>query len=138
MGIVTGQCLGLAGLVRDAYGVRLAAIAVVLRGSFHRVERVLLALSAVFVTCILSGILAGPDWGAALHGVIIPSSPRTQDALVIVTAAVGTTLAPWGLSFIQSYAVDERLALSDLRDERADVIVGAALTGIIGFFVVVA
>src|SRR3954467_3415172 len=35
--------------------------ALVLRGSFHRVEHVLLALSAVFVTYVVSGILAHPD-----------------------------------------------------------------------------
>ena len=53
-------------------------------------------------------------------------------------ATVGTTLAPWGLAFIQSYAVDKRLRVKDLRYERVDVIVGAVLTGVIGFFVVIA
>lgn len=47
-------------------------------------------------------------------------------------------MAPWGLSFIQSYAVDKRLTVADLRWERVDVVVGAVLTGVIGFFVVVA
>ena len=56
----------------------------------------------------------------------------------MVAATVGTTLAPWGLSFIQSYAVDKKLTPRDLAYERADVILGAALTGVIGFFVVIA
>lgn len=98
----------------------------------------LLALSAVFIAYILSGILAGPDWSAAFRGLIVPSLPRTRDALVITTATVGTTLAPWGLSFIQSYAADKRLTPNDLRYERVDVVIGATLTGIIGLFVVVA
>ena len=51
---------------------------------------------------------------------------------------MGTTLAPWGLSFIQSYAVDKKLTTKDLAYERTDVVVGALLTGVIGFFVVVA
>ena len=55
-----------------------------------------------------------------------------------IIVKVGTTLAPWGLAFIQSYAVDKRLTVKDLRFERVDVIVGALLTGIIGLFVVVA
>ena len=50
----------------------------------------------------------------------------------------GTTLAPWGLAFIQSYAVDKRLSLRDLSFERVDVVAGSLLTGVIGFFVVVA
>jgi Mn2+/Fe2+ NRAMP family transporter len=179
MGVVTGQ--GLTGLVREAYGVRRAAVAVValvianvgttcaefaglaagfelfgvsryasvplaaaavsllvLRGSFHRVERVLMLVSAVFVTYILAGIMAGPDWGAALHGTVAPTLPRSRDAIALATATIGTTLAPWGLSFIQSYAADKRLTTDELRYERVDVITGACLTGIIGFFVVIA
>lgn len=179
MGVVTGQ--GLAGLVRQRYGVRigaavLAALVVanlgttcaefagiaagfelfgvsryvsvpasavvvsllVLRGSFHRVEHVLLLLSTVFLAYIGSGVLADPDWGAAVHGILIPTLPLTSGAVVIVTATLGTTLAPWGLSFMQSYVVDKRLRTDDLRFVRVDVFTGAVLTGVIGLFVAVA
>lgn len=110
----------------------------VLRGSFHRVEHFLLLLSTVFLAYIASGVLAHPDWGAAFHGMLVPSLPDNSAAIAIVTATVGTTLAPWGLSFIQSYAVDKKLRTEDLSLERVDVVTGAMLTGIIGFFVVVA
>jgi NRAMP (natural resistance-associated macrophage protein)-like metal ion transporter len=179
MGIVTGQ--GLTGLIRQRYGVRIAAwgllalvvanvgtmcaelagvaaalelagitrylsvpvaaVAVsllVLRGGFKRVEHVLLALSAVFATYIVSGLLAHPDWGAAAHGLFVPSLPASRHALLTTTATFGTTLAPWGLAFIQSYAVDKRLKPADLRLERVDVVVGAVMTGVIGLFIVVA
>lgn len=112
--------------------------ALVLRGSFHRVEHFLLVLSTVFLAYIASGVLAHPDWGAAVHGILVPSMPVNGAAVAIVTATVGTTLAPWGLSFIQSYAVDKKLRTEDLSLERVDVITGAVLTGVIGFFVVVA
>ena len=121
--------------------VPLAAIgvsALVLRENFHRVEHILLALSSVFVAYIISGVLAHPDWGAAAGGLVIPSIPLNRDAVLVAVATVGTTLAPWGLAFIQSYAVDKRLHVKDLRYERIDVIVGAVLTGVIGFFVVIA
>lgn len=110
----------------------------VLRGSFHRIEHLLLLLSTVFLAYIASGILAHPDWGAAAEGLVIPTMPVNSDAIAIVTATVGTTLAPWGLSFIQSYAVDKKLRTEDLTMERIDVVTGAVLTGVIGFFVVVA
>ncbi len=110
----------------------------VLRGSFHIVERFLLLLSTVFLAYIASGVLARPDWGAAARGMLVPTMPGNGAAVAIVTATVGTTLAPWGLSFIQSYAVDKKLRIEDLSLERVDVITGALLTGVIGFFVVVA
>ncbi len=179
MGIVTGQ--GLIGLIRERYGVRwtalallalvganlgtlcgqfagiaaalgmagvprgigvpLAALAVsvlVLRGSFNRVEHVLLLLSSVFVAYVIAAFLAHPDWGATARGLVVPTPPRSRDAALAVVATIGTTLAPWGLAFIQSYVVDKRLRPRDLRFERIDVILGAVLTGVIGLFVAVA
>lgn len=179
MGAVTGQ--GLAGLIRERYGVRVGAWSLlallianigttcaefagiaagfeligvsrnvsvpaaavlisvlVLRGSFRHIERVLLALCTIFLAYIVAGILAKPDWGAAAHGMLVPSMPATQAALLVAVATIGTTLAPWGLSFIQSYVVDKRLRPKDMRYERVDVIIGAVLTGVIGVFVVVA
>ena len=137
-GIAAGS--ELFGISRYASVPTAAAIVslLVLRGSFHRVEHFLLVLSTVFLAYVASGVLAHPDWGAAVHGLVVPSMPTNAAAIGIVTATVGTTLAPWGLSFIQSYAVDKKLRAEDLSLERVDVITGAVLTGVIGFFVVVA
>jgi NRAMP (natural resistance-associated macrophage protein)-like metal ion transporter len=143
-------CAEFAGLAAGAHlltgvgrgiAIPVACLAVgflVLRGSFHRVEHVLLALSAIFVTYIVAGLLAGPDWGEAARGTIVPTLPSGRDAVLVVVATVGTTLAPWGLAFIQSYAVDKRLSPRDLGYERIDVVTGAVITGVIAFFVVVA
>lgn len=127
--------------VSRVLSVPLAAVVVstlVLRGSFHRVEHILMALATVFVAYVAAGLLGHPDWGQALRGLVVPTMPITRDSVLIATATVGTTLAPWGLSFIQSYAVDKKLTVADLRYERIDVVTGAVLTGVIGFFVVVA
>jgi Mn2+/Fe2+ NRAMP family transporter len=120
--------------------VPLAAAAVttlVLAGSFHRVETVLLVISSVFVTYIAAGLLAHPHWGQAARGLVVPDLPFRRHAILVATATLGTTLAPWGLAFIQSYAVDKKLKPSDWKFERIDVIVGAVATGVIGFFVVI-
>ena len=124
--------------LRECPAAAIIVSLLVLRGSFHRVEHFLLLLSTVFLAYIASGVLAHPDWGAAFHGMLVPSLPANSAAIAIVTATVGTTLAPWGLSFIQSYVVDKKLRTKDLSLERVDVVTGAVLTGIIGFFVVVA
>lgn len=137
-GIAAGMQV-LAGTPRGV-SVPLAAAAVallVLRGSFRGVEHVLLALSAIFAAYVISGFLAHPDWGAAAQGLVVPRMPGTRHGLLVVVATLGTTLAPWGLAFMQSYAVDKRLSVRDLGFERVDVITGAVLTGVIGFFVVV-
>lgn len=132
--------LGLAGVPRWA-AVPAAALVIsglVVRSSFRLVERVLLALGALLAAYVIAGLLAGPDLGAALRGLVVPGTSGAPGALVTAMAVVGTTIAPWGLSFIQSYAVDKRLRPSDLRPEGVDIVVGAVLTGVIGLFVVVA
>jgi NRAMP (natural resistance-associated macrophage protein)-like metal ion transporter len=109
----------------------------VLRGSFARIEKVFFVLSAVFLAYVIAGFMSHPDWGNALKGLVTPTMPLTHDAIYIATATLGTTLAPWGLAFIQSYAVDKRLTRDDLKLLRVDVWTGSLLTGVIGFFVIV-
>ena len=137
-GVAAG--LELAGVSRYVSVPTAAALIgfVVLRGSFHRIEHVLLLLSTTFVAYVAAAFLAHPDWGETGRGLVVPRLPLSREALIVATGVVGTTLAPWGLAFIQSYAADKRLTRADLRAERVDVFAGAILTGMIGLFVVIA
>lgn len=111
---------------------------VVVLGSFHRVERVLLVISATLALYIIDGVLAAPDWGAVWHHSATPHMPVNAAGWVAISAALGTTLAPWGLAFIQSYAVDKKISVESLRWERVDVVIGSVLTGVIGLAIAVA
>jgi Mn2+/Fe2+ NRAMP family transporter len=111
---------------------------VVVFGSFHRVERVLLFISATLALYIVDGILAKPDWAQVWHNSIVPHLPTSPLGWIAIAAALGTTLAPWGLAFIQSYAVDKKITVANLSWERVDVIIGSLLTGIIGMAIAVA
>ena len=111
---------------------------VVVLGSFHRVERVLLFISSLLVLYIVDGLLAEPDWGQVVQGSLVPHLPTTAAGWIAIAAALGTTLAPWGLAFIQSYAVDKKISIKNLRWARVDVIIGSVLTGVIGLAIAVA
>ena len=99
---------------------------VVVLGSFHRVERVLLMVSATLTLYIAAGILAQPDWSLVWYHSLVPHTPLTKAGWIAVAATLGTTLAPWGLAFIQSYAVDKKISVANLRFEgdqaRADAV----------------
>jgi Mn2+/Fe2+ NRAMP family transporter len=111
---------------------------VVVLGSFHRVERVLLVISATLALYIVDGFLAAPDWSAVWHHSVVPHMPTSPAGWIAIAAALGTTLAPWGLAFIQSYAVDKKITLESLRWARWDVVIGSVLTGVIGLAIAVA
>ena len=112
--------------------------AVVLLGSFHRIERILLVISSSLALYIIDGILAKPDWSSVWHNSLVPHMPVNQLGWIALAATLGTTLAPWGLAFIQSYAVDKKITLADLKWERVDVVIGSLLTGVIGIAIAVA
>lgn len=111
---------------------------VVVLGSFHRVEGVLLVISSTLALYIIDGVLARPDWSLVVRNSIIPHAPANPAGWLAIAATLGTTLAPWGLAFIQSYAVDKKIKVSDMRMERIDVIIGSLLTGVIGLAIAVA
>ncbi len=117
-------------------GILIASVVVL--GSFHRVERVLLVVSSTLALYIVDGLLARPDWSEVMNNSVIPRMPLTPAGWVALAATLGTTLAPWGLAFIQSYAVDKQITIDKLKLARVDVIIGSVLTGVIGLAIAVA
>lgn len=132
-----GSLVGIPAWISAPIAAVLISLVVVL-GSFHRVERVLLFISATLALYIIDGILAAPDWAQVWHYSVVPHMPVDQAGWIAIAAALGTTLAPWGLAFIQSYAVDKKITVANLRWERVDVVIGSVLTGVIGMAIAIA
>jgi NRAMP (natural resistance-associated macrophage protein)-like metal ion transporter len=118
--------------------VALGVWLLITRGSYKRVERVFLFLSALYVTYIVAGVLAHPDWHAAAHHAVVPSITPTSIWVLTVIAAIGTTITPWGQFFIQATIVDKKVSIRDYVYTKAEVFLGALLTDGIDFFIVVA
>ncbi len=122
-------------------GVPVVALAVwllVTRGSYHKVERVLLALGFVLVTYVIAGLIAGPDWGAAARGAVTPRPQFDSLWLFTAIAAVGTTLTPWGQFFIQAAVVDKKITLRQYVYTKYEIYAGSVIMTGIDFFIVVA
>jgi Mn2+/Fe2+ NRAMP family transporter len=101
-------------------------------------RKVFLVSAMLYLVYVVSGVLARPDWGMALHGAVVPTMKLSSEYLVIFIAAVGTTITPWGQFFIQSYIVDRGMSVRDLKFARGDVYFGAFLTDFIAVFIIVA
>jgi NRAMP (natural resistance-associated macrophage protein)-like metal ion transporter len=117
-----------------AFGVWL----LVTRGSYRRVERVFLALTAVYAAYFVAGFLAKPDWSAAARASVVPHVQGSSLWLLTAIAAVGTTITPWGQFFIQAYIVDKRITWARYAYTRVEVYLGAVFTDVIDLFIVVA
>ena len=116
----------------------LAVWFLITRGSYRKVERVLLALGFVLVTYVVSGLIAGPDWGEALRGATVPRPELDSLWIFTVIAAVGTTLTPWGQFFIQAAVVDRKTTLKQYVYTRYEIYAGSVIMTGIDFFIVVA
>lgn len=146
LGTTTAEFAGIsAGLqlfgVNKFISVPVAALLVlflITRFDFSRVQKVFLVSSAVYLTYVVSGVLAHPDWGTAVRSIVRPEVHFTTDYLLMFVAVVGTTITPWGQFFIQSYIVDKRIDTEDLPYARADVLFGGFFTNFIAFFIIVA
>lgn len=109
----------------------------VVRGSYRNVEKVFLALSAVFVAYVAAAVFAEPDWGAVAHGLFVPQGELSRDYFLLAIAITGTTIAPWMQFFTQSNIVDKGLTIKEWAYVRADVIAGAVAAAFIAFFIMV-
>jgi Mn2+/Fe2+ NRAMP family transporter len=103
----------------------LALIALPAGGSFRRWER------AVYVL-VAAGLAAVPVAVLARHPGLLPAVPVSHQAYhegvaLVVTAMIGTTVAPWQLFFQQSSVVDKRITARWLGYERADTVIGTLL-----------
>ena len=132
-----GSLVGIPAWISSPVAAILISLVVIL-GSFHRVERILLVISSSLALYIIDGILAAPDWSEVWHNSVVPHMPVDNLGWIAIAATLGTTLAPWGLAFIQSYAVDKKITVANLKWERVDVVIGSLLTGIIGLAIAVA
>ncbi len=111
---------------------------IVTRGTYRKVERVLLLLGFVLVTYIAAGILAGPDWPAAARGATVPHVESESLWLFTAIAAVGTTLTPWGQFFIQAAVVDKKIPLRQYVYTKYEIFAGSVFMTSVDFFIVVA
>ena len=116
----------------------LAVYLIIIKGSFKKLEKIFLMLSAFYIVYIISAFMAKPDWLLGAKSLIMPTFSISKGYFLALIATVGTTITPWGQFFIQDYVVDKKLTQSDLKVERGDVFVGSFLTNFISFFIIVA
>jgi Mn2+/Fe2+ NRAMP family transporter len=105
-------------------------IAIMGTGSFRTWERAMFALIIPLnLLMIPLLILSHPHVGDTAFHLVVPGFPGGLNStlLLVITAIVGTTVAPWQLFFQQSNVVDKRITPRWIKYERADTLIGCAL-----------
>jgi len=113
----------------------------VVQGTYRSVEKIFLLASAFYVSYIVAGLLAHPDWKAAAVATISrrrTSGSGTMGNVFVVIGLVGTTIAPWMQFYLQASIVEKGVTLRQYRASRWDVILGCLFTDVVAWFIIVA
>ncbi len=116
---------------------------VVTRGPFRIIERIFLAISLVqfaYVVAAIKAVSQQPDgqrWGHVLAQTVVPRPEMSFPFLLLCVGVVGTTVAPWMQFFLQSNMVDKGIRISEYRYQKADVYLGAIVTDVVSWFIIV-
>ncbi|MGI8920710.1 MAG: Nramp family divalent metal transporter [Solirubrobacteraceae bacterium] len=104
-----------------------ALVAITMTGSFRSWERFMYVFVAANFLVIPLLILAHPNVATIVHHSFIPGiqGGASSNAILLIIAIVGTTVAPWQLFFQQSNIVDKRITTRWINYERADTVIGA-------------
>jgi Mn2+/Fe2+ NRAMP family transporter len=114
-----------------------ALLAVVLTGSYRRVERVAIAVGLFELAFFGVAWMAHPDPMAMLAGSIdIPFA--NKDYMYLVAANIGAVVMPWMIFYQQSAIADKKLRPEHYSAARWDTALGAILTQLVMAAVLVA
>jgi Mn2+/Fe2+ NRAMP family transporter len=103
-------------------------VAITATGSFRRWERAMFAFIGVSLVLFVPLVFfAHPHVGAIARGFFVPGihGGISSNAVLLIIAIVGTTVAPWQLFFQQSNVIDKRITPRFIRYERADTGLGS-------------
>src|SRR6202453_4419808 len=120
--------------------VPLAGLAVwllVVKGSYRQGEKIFLVACTFYLSYVVSAFLAKPDWLLAAKETVLPSLHYNTEYLLMLTALVGTTIAPWQFFYLQAGFVEKRVGPKQYKHARLDVLVGSISCMAIVFFIIV-
>ncbi|MCL1890656.1 MAG: Nramp family divalent metal transporter [Coriobacteriia bacterium] len=178
LGAKTGK--GLAALIRESFGIRLAAFAMLallvanlgttlsefagiaaamelfgvnkyvsvpvaglavwallMGGSYRRIEKIFLIISLVFLVYVVAAFMSAPNWGDVAVSTVVPHVVFEQGFFALIIAIVGTTIAPWMMFFGQSNVVEKGVNVKELFFQRVDVFAGAFVACVVVWFIII-
>jgi Mn2+/Fe2+ NRAMP family transporter len=110
----------------------------VVKGTYKSVEKWFFVACAFYITYIVSGFLAHPDWTRAAKDSFVPHIQWTGPAFYMIVGIVGTTIAPWMQFYQQASVVEKGIPLKHYAYSRLDTIFGAIVVTIVCYFIVLA
>jgi Mn2+/Fe2+ NRAMP family transporter len=114
------------------------SLALLIWGSYAKVERVLVYIPLLFITYIVAAIMAHPDWHAVLRASFVPHLEGSHYYVAGALALLGTTLTAYAYVWQELEIKEERTPLRRVGLVQIDATFGAIAAGITFWFIVIA
>ncbi len=112
-------------------------IGIAFSGRYRRAELMALGLCLLELLFIPAALVAHPDPGALLQGLIGNQPLGDRNYLLLVAGNIGAVIMPWMIFYQQSATVDKGLRPRDLPFSRIDTALGAVMTQLIMIAIIV-
>lgn len=113
-------------------------VTLILKSNYRFLERILLLMIVFYISYIISGVMANPNWTEVASQAVTPSFVFTSTYLIVLIGVIGTTITPWMQFYLQSSIVEKGIRAQDYKYSKIEVILGCIMTDVMSFFMIVA
>ncbi len=111
--------------------------ALVIRGNYRFVERILLFACLLYFGYVISGFMSKPSWPDVVKSALIPQMQWNPEFIILSIGIIGTTITPWMQFYLQSSIAEKGIRKEEYKVSRLDVLIGCSITDIVSFFIIV-
>ena len=110
----------------------------VIRGSYAKIEKILIALSLGLLAYIIVAFISSPSLIDLLIGTFIPHVELSGGFFIIAVGMIGATVSPYIYYYYTSAELERAESEHDMNESRFGARIGALWCGMVAYFIIVA
>lgn len=110
----------------------------IIRINYKSMEKVFLFMCFFYITYVISGILAKPDWSHVVSSIVTPSFSFNKEYLLIFVGLIGTSVTPWMQFYLQASIVEKGVKIGEYIYTKWELILAGIVAATISFFILLA
>lgn len=111
---------------------------IVVNGKSKIVLKTLLVGCFIYLSYIISGVIAGANWGDVIQATFIPNiSILNEKDMPILVGLIGTSVTPWVQFYIQSTLVEKEISLKNLWRSKINIVIASTVTFLLTLFITI-
>jgi len=109
---------------------------VMIKGNYKTAEKVLFFMIFFYITYVIAGFVAKPDWALAIKSTFLPHISFTTEYIYILVGVIGTTITPWMQFYLQSEYVEKGIKIENYKYARSEIIISSIVSDSVSFFMI--